>query len=280
MNVAIVGLGLIGGSLAKAVKKNTGHTVYGVDIDRQVINKALLTEAIDCEITDTRELLKCDIILISLYPQAAVDFVKKNAGCFSKESLVIDCCGVKKIVTEGILPVSMEKGFTYIGGHPMAGVENWGFSHSREGLFRNASMILCANHASIQQLEICKNFFLQLGFTRIQLTTPEEHDKMIALTSQLAHVLSSAYVKSPSALKHGGFSAGSFKDMTRVAKLNEDMWSELFLENRDNLLMEIDCLIERLREYEQSIRNNDREELRRLLKEGREIKTKVDGENK
>ena len=279
MNIAVVGLGLIGGSMAKAIKKNTDHTVFGLDCDKQVISRALLTESIDFEISDNKELNKCNLVLICLYPQATIDFVKNNADFFADGCLVVDCCGVKEYVTNEILPLSLKKGFTYVGGHPMAGIESWGFSHSKGSLFNNASMILCSNHASIQQLEFLKNFFLSLGFNRIQMTTPSEHDKMIALTSQLAHVLSSAYVKSPSALKHGGFSAGSFKDMTRVAKLNEDMWSELFMENRENLLTEIDCLIERLQEYERAIRCEDKETLKNLLKEGRELKIKVDGEN-
>ena len=159
----------------------------------------------------------------------------------------------------------------------MAGVEFSGFDHSREALFKNASMIFVPdNGVDIGALERLKELYMSLGFSEVRITTAEEHDKMIALTSQLAHVLSSAYVKSPSALNHRGFSAGSFRDMTRVAKLNENMWTELFFDNKENLLTEIDGLIERLKEYKTALFTDDRETMTELLKEGRERKALVD----
>ena len=244
MNIGIVGLGLIGGSIAKSIKRFSSHKVYGVDINEDVISKAELVGAIDDE---CRDLSICDIVIIALYPSATIDFIEKNYQNFKKGSIVVDTCGVKREVCQKIFPFAEEKGFKFVGGHPMAGTENSGFDYSKDTMFRYASMILVpSKYEEIETIEFLKNFFLEIGFSKIQICTDDEHDKMIALTSQLAHILSSAYVKSPSALKHNGFSAGSFKDMTRVAKLNEKMWSELFLDNKDNLLLEINALIDRL----------------------------------
>ena len=173
------------------------------------------------------------------------------------------------MVCEKLFPLAEEKGFSFVGGHPMAGIEFSGFDYSKDALFKNASMILVpSKKEKIGNAEILSELFKSLGFTRIQFTTPEEHDKMIALTSQLAHIISSAYVKSPSALNHKGFSAGSFRDMTRVARLNEKLWSELFFANRENLLTEIDGLIEHLTEYKNALNDNDEEMMIELLSEG------------
>ncbi|PWM72422.1 MAG: prephenate dehydrogenase/arogenate dehydrogenase family protein [Bacillota bacterium] len=274
MNIGIVGLGLIGGSIAKAVKKNTPHAVYGADVNAESLKKALLTGAIDGELQDLSAL---DMLIVALYPAASVRYVEENADKIPKKCIVLDTAGVKKAVCDVLFPLAREKGFTFIGGHPMAGVEFSGFDHSREALFKNASMILVPDKTvTISELETAKELFIAIGFTRIQFAAPEEHDKMIALTSQLAHVLSSAYVKSPSALSHKGFSAGSFRDMTRVARLNEEMWTELFFDNKENLLTEIDGLIERLGEYKCALYENDAETMKQLLKEGRERKALVD----
>jgi prephenate dehydrogenase len=155
----------------------------------------------------------------------------------------------------------------------MAGTQNWGFEYSRGSMFKNASMILtCFEKLSIQSLETLKLFFISLGFSRLQFSTPEEHDRIIALTSQLAHVVSNAYVKSPTAKKRMGFYAGSYRDMTRVADLNDEMWTELFLENRDYLSEEIDILVDNLKKYSEALKNNDSEKLRSLLVEGKQSK--------
>ena len=274
MNIGIVGLGLIGGSIAKAIKKNTNHRVYGSDINEESLRKAVLVGAIDGKLTDLSAL---DLLIVALYPSAIIRYVEENADKIPKECIVTDTAGVKKVICDVLFPLAREKGFIYIGGHPMAGVEFSGFDHSREALFKNASMILVPDKTvTIAALETMKELFTAIGFTRIQFATPEEHDKMIALTSQLAHVLSSAYVKSPSALSHKGFSAGSFRDMTRVARLNEEMWTELFFDNKENLLTEIDGLIERLGEYKCALYENDAEIMKQLLKEGRERKALAD----
>jgi len=266
MNIGVIGLGLIGGSLAKAIKKNTTHTVLGKDINEETMKKATLTGAIDGELTD---ISLADILIVSLYPSATVKFIEENADKIKKGAIVTDVSGVKKSVCDKLFPLAEEKGFSFIGGHPMAGVEFSGFDYSKDALFKNASMILVpSKKESIGNCELLSELFKLLGFTRIQFTTPEEHDKMIALTSQLAHVISSAYVKSPSALNHKGFSAGSFRDMTRVARLNENLWSELFFANKENLLTEIDGLIEHLIEYKTALSEDDEEMMIELLKEG------------
>ncbi|MHC1773006.1 MAG: prephenate dehydrogenase [Flexilinea sp.] len=278
MNIGIVGLGLIGGSMAKAIKTHTEHTVLGMDLIESVVYKAYLLEAIDGQLT-TEKLKDCDIVFLAMYPQDTIDFVKANADLFKKNGLVLDLCGVKEVVCTPILPMARENGFIYIGAHPMAGREFSGFSHSSGSLFEGASMVLVPFHGTtIETVQSVKELCKRIGFTCIQISTPEEHDRMIAFTSQLAHVVSSAYIKSPTALEQIGFSAGSFKDMTRVAKLNEKMWTELFLDNPDHLCEEIELLIQHLQEYKEAIRDGDRDRLFNLLKEGRELKAVVDGE--
>lgn len=276
MTIGIIGLGLIGGSIAKAVKKNTQHTILGYDINESVVYKARLLEAIDGELS--REAMgSCDICVIALYLDATLNCLRENAAFFKKGGVVVDCCGVKRAVCEAAKPLADEHGFVFVGGHPMAGIEFSGFDYSKKNLFEKASMIVTpAAGTAIEVIGTLKKLFLSIGFNNFQITTPEEHDAMIALTSQLAHVVSSAYVKSPAALKHKGFSAGSFKDMTRVAKLNEKMWTELFLANADNLAAELDAIIARLGDYRTVIRNKDAEALNGLLRDGREIKQMLD----
>lgn len=276
MNIGIVGLGLIGGSLAKAIKQNTTHTVYGTDLVESVIYRAKVIEAIDEALTD-ENIGSCDVMIIALYPKDTIEYVTGNAEKIKKGALVMDCGGVKELVCASLKDVSHQHGFTFLGTHPMAGIEFSGFAYSQEQLFRNASMVLtpCGDEP-IELLNLAKTLSVSLGFTNIQVTTPQNHDKMIALTSQLAHVVSSAYVKSPLALQHKGFSAGSFKDMTRVAKLNEDMWTELFLENKENLADEIDAIVQRLQDYGAAVRQGNAGDLRQLLKEGREIKEAIE----
>lgn len=277
MKIAIIGLGLIGGSMAKAIKENTAHTVYGYDLSDTVLKKAQLIGAIDQPLAD--ELLsQCDLTIIALYPQAAISYIREKQDVFKKSSVVLDCCGVKRAVCSQAEPIALKHGFVFIGGHPMAGLEHSGFDHAKNALFKDASMVLTPTKGDIQDVEKVKDLFTSIGFTNIQIATPEEHDRMIAFTSQLAHVVSSAYIKSPTALQHKGFSAGSYKDLTRVAKLNENMWTELFLDNPEFLADEIDGIAERLKQYSRAIKSCDRETLRQLLKDGREKKALIDGE--
>ena len=277
MEIGIVGLGLIGGSLAKAISQNTDNIVYGTDLSDQVVKKAVRINAIEQPLTD--ELLpQCDIVIVALYPQATIDYVKSHADLFAPDSIVIDCGGVKGIVCDALIPLAEEHGFLFVGGHPMAGLEHSGFTYAKKTLFNNASMVFTPTRGPIESMSRLKDLFTAIGFTNIQIATPEEHDKKIAFTSQLAHVVSNAYIKSPTAMEHMGFSAGSYKDLTRVAKLNEHMWTELFLENPENLTNEIDMLIDNLKKYSDAIKAKDSETLCDLLRDGREKKALIDGE--
>ncbi len=272
MKIAIIGLGLIGGSIAKAIKDNTDHTVYGADIQQSVVLRAKLIDAIDDELDDNK-LSECDLVIIALYPEDTVKFISDKAGIIRKGSVVIDCGGVKRCICDPANRLAEENGFTFIGGHPMAGVERSGFESSFGMLFNNASMILAPSpEIDIDTLHRVKEFFLSIGFGSITIVTPEKHDRVIAYTSQLAHVLSSSYIKSPTATEHHGMSAGSFKDMTRVATLNPKMWSELFIENKDNLVGEIDTLISHLQEYRDAINDGDSEKISALLEDGAQKK--------
>ena len=277
MNVAVVGLGLIGGSLAKSTKVRTAHTVYGIDLDADTMMMARMCGAIDAPLTD-ENLPECDLILIAIRPAAAIRWVEEHAHLISKKCILVDMCGVKRTVVSAISPIAEAHGFSYIGGHPMAGREQWGFTSSTDSLYVGASMILTPDErTNMLLLETLKRFFLDLGFANLTFSDPEEHDRIIAFTSQLAHIASSAYVKSPEAQRRRGFSAGSFRDMTRVARLDEDMWTELFLDDADYLTKELDILIRHLSEYSTALKNRDAEQLRALLKDGREKKATAGG---
>lgn len=277
MNIGIVGLGLIGGSMAKSIKKRTGHSVYGIDLDGETMELARMCGAIDGPLTQ-ETLPKCHIVLLAVRPGAAVAWTQEHAGEFSSDAILVDLCGVKRKVVQAITPIARQQGFTYVGGHPMAGRERGGFRSSTEDLYVRASMILTPDgETAPEKLEVLKHFFLDLGFGGLTYSDPEEHDRIIAFTSQLAHIVSSAYVKSPEAQRRRGFSAGSFQDMTRVARLDEDMWTELFLADADYLTVVLDELIGHLNEYAQALKARDEEGLRALLRDGREKKMAAGG---
>ena len=277
MNVAIVGLGLIGGSMAKSIKNRTAHTVWGADLDRETMTMARMCGAIDAPLTD-ENLPQADLILVAIRPGAAIQWVREHAERIAKSAILVDLCGVKRTVVAAIAPIAEQHGFAYIGGHPMAGRERGGFTASTEDLYVGASMILTPDkRTDMRLLETLKAFFLDLGFAGLTFSTPEEHDRIIAFTSQLAHIVSSAYVKSPEAQRRRGFSAGSFQDMTRVARLDEDMWTELFLDDEDFLTKELDELIGHLTDYRNALQDRDAQRLHDLLKEGRELKATAGG---
>lgn len=277
MKVGIVGLGLMGGSMAKSIKARTSHTVYGIDLDQETMMLARMCGAIDGPLNG-ETLPQCDLVLVAIRPQAAVDWVKAHAPQISRSAILVDLCWVKRVVVEQIAPVAEEHGFAYIGGHPMAGRERGGFTSSTDDLYVGASMILTPDkRTDMKLLETLQTFFLDVGFAKLTFSQPEEHDRIIAFTSQLAHIVSSAYVKSPEAQRRRGFSAGSFQDMTRVARLDEDMWTELFLDDADYLVRELDILIENLTAYANALKSGDAERVRALLKEGRERKATAGG---
>jgi len=276
MTVGIVGLGLIGGSFAKAYHA-AGKRVLAQDIDRDVLSFAVISSAVDEELTD-ETMAECDLILLAVCPAAAVEWLRKNAPKIASHTIVIDCCGTKRTVCAACFPIAAQYGITYLGGHPMAGTQFSGFKYAKADLYHGAPMVLVPpRFDDIELLGRVKDLLTPAGFGSYSVTTAEQHDEMIAFTSQLAHVASNAYIKSPTAKKHKGFSAGSYKDMTRVAWLAPRMWAELFLENRDFLLKEIDCYIEHLSQYKAAMEQNDEETLIRLLDEGRKRKEEVDG---
>ncbi len=277
MTVGIVGLGLIGGSLAKAYQRDGSVTVLGCARTEKTEQFALLAEDIDGILTPDR-LAECDLVLLAAYPEACIEYMRQNADRFSKTGIVMDCCGTKKAICEIAFPLASEHGFTFVGGHPMAGTQFSGLKYAKATLFDRAPMVIVPPaFDDIAFLARVKALLKPAGFGRISVTTAEQHDEMIAFTSQMCHVVSNAYIKSPTAGRHKGFSAGSYRDLTRVAWLNPDMWAELIMENRRNMLEELDCLIGNLMQYRDAIEEGDREGLRQLLDEGRRRKEQIDG---
>ena len=276
MKVGIVGLGLIGGSLAKAYKRAQAE-VLGFDKDRLTTGFAKLAEAIDDELTEER-LSECDLILLAIPPVPAAKWLSENGEKLSKETVVIDCCGTKRNICKAGFALAEKYGFTYAGGHPMAGIQFGGFKNSRADLFDGAVFALVpADYNDLRFMEKAKNLILPAGFSKLVISSAEEHARVIAFTSQMAHVVSNAFIKSETARTMGtAISAGSYRDFTRVAYLDAEMWTELFMENRDNLKYELEVLIEALSGYAKALEENDSEEMLRLLKEGRERKIEVE----
>lgn len=270
--IAVVGLGLMGGSMAKAIKTRTDYKVLGLDINEETMQLAFLSGAIDEKLTKDN-IKDVDLLMIAIMPHALIDWIVEHAPYFNKKMILVDLCGVKRIVYDAVSPVARKYGFLYVGGHPMAGKEVAGFTNARADLYEGASMLLCPDDTcDIIHLDWLKQFYLSLGFRQVVFTNPEEHDSIISFTSQLAHAVSSAYIKSPTSRKRMGFTAGSYKDMTRVARLNPNMWTELFMADADHLTRELDVIIKALQEYRDAIASGDEEELHRLLAEGNELK--------
>ena len=275
MTLGVVGLGLIGGSYVKAYHA-AGHRVLAWNRSPSILEFAMLSGEVDGPL-DEKTAGECDLILLCVYPEAAIRWLERMGPSIGGHPVVIDCCGTKQVVCSACFPLAERYGFTYLGGHPMAGTHFSGYSHARANLYRDAPMVLVPpTFDDIELLSQVKELLAPAGFGRFSVTTAEKHDASIAFTSQLAHVVSNAYVKSPAALDHHGFSAGSYKDLTRVAWLNAPMWTELFLENRENLLRELDILIENLSQYRDALDRRDAATLERLLEEGKRRKEEVD----
>ncbi len=274
--IGIVGLGLIGASLAKSARKNGFENIYGYDINTSVTDYAVLSGIINAPLDDDN-LGECDVVFISLYPSATVEYIESHRDKFKKGAFVMDTAGVKRSICDVCFEIAREEGFHFVGGHPMAGTQYSGIKNSKDTMFHNACFVLVPRHEEdVNIIAKARDFVISVGFSRVSVMTPQRHDELIAFTSQLAHVVSNAYIKSPSALDHKGISAGSYRDLTRVAYLNENMWTELFMDNRDNLIREIGGIIEKLSEYKEALENADNETLRTLLREGREAKEMAD----
>lgn len=276
MTVGILGLGLIGGSLARAYH-DAGHRVLGCDRDASTVQFAQMAHAVDAPLTE-ENIGSCELLLLAVCPQAAADYLEAMGDKIAKTAVVVDCCGIKRQICEAGFRLAERHGWLYVGGHPMAGTHFSGFKYSRADLFRGAPMVLVPPvFDDIRLLERVKALLAPPQFGQFSVTTAEKHDRMIAFTSQLAHVVSNAYIKSPTAGAHRGFSAGSYKDLTRVAWLNAPMWTELFLDNRDFLLAELDTLMENLQVYRDALANGDAAALCTALEAGKRRKEEVDG---
>lgn len=276
MTVGILGLGLIGGSLARAYALD-GHTVLAAEKNESMLSFAMLAGAVHGQLNaDT--IGQCDLILLAIYPDGSASWLEENGAFVAKTALVIDCCGIKTEICQRCFPVAKAYGFTFVGGHPMAGSQFSGFKYSRANLFKGQPMVLVPPvFDDIELLDRVKNALKPCQFGIFSVTTAEDHDRMIAFTSQMPHVLSNAFIKSPTARTHKGFSAGSYRDLTRVAWLNPQMWAELFLENKEHLLYELDFYISSLMTYRDAIANRDMQQLVALLEEGKRRKEEVDG---
>ena len=276
MNVGILGLGLIGGSLARAYALE-GHTVYAAEKDEQMLSFAMLAGAVHGKL-DESTISGCDLILLAIYPGGSAAWLEGNAQLVSPSTLVLDCCGIKREICSRCFPLAEKYGFTFVGGHPMAGSQFSGFKYSRANLFTGQPMVLVPPvFDNIELLDRVKEALKPCHFGAFSVTTAEKHDKMIAFTSQMPHIVSNGFIKSPTALEHRGFSAGSYKDLTRVAWLNPQMWAELFLENKDFVLEELDFFIQSLTAYRDAISNGDMDNLVALLDQGKRRKVEVDG---
>lgn len=272
MKIGVVGLGLIGGSFCRAIKAKTNHQCLGMDRDSGTLQEALKVGAID-GILEVQGLQDCDLIIVCLHPKQTIAFLTEHAGDFKKDGIVIDSCGIKTAVVEAAENLLGQNGVTFIGTHPMAGREFSGFAYSLPDLYEGASFIMTPMpDTDAEKLKTVKDLAKALGFSRIVITDCRTHDETIAFTSQIAHVISNAYVKSPTLQNQSGFSAGSFQDLSRVAKLNEDMWTDLFLMNREPLLFELDTIMKYLQEYREVLERQDKEGLKSLLRDGRILK--------
>lgn len=273
MTIAVVGMGLIGGSLCRALKQYTPHQVLGTTRNPKTVEFAISMGAIDGAFTDFSE---ADIVFVALPPQPTLDFLLQHAGDFRPGAIVADICGVKEPIVEAVDQLYYDKGIHYIGTHPMAGKEVSGFASSDADMYQNASYIITKTALTDEEaMETLSQVARQIGFSRIQITDPHRHDTIISYTSQLAHVVSSAYIKSPTSALTLGFTAGSFQDMTRVAKLDPDMWTALFEMNQRPLLQEIDTLIYNLSVFRDALAQNDHQKMHMLLEQGKMLREEV-----
>ena len=276
MNVGIVGLGLMGASFGRALRTKGKAKVFGADIAEDTLLKAELIGAID-EDLDEKSAAELDMLVISVYPRDFKKVAETYLPFMKKGSVVLDFCGIKRNVCKDMKELSISyPDINFIGGHPMAGREYSGIDHSVTTLFEKASMLLIPVRTDIFKEEELKAFFLSVGFGEVVFTTAETHDEIISYTSQLCHIVSNAFIKSPTAQEHHGYSAGSYRDLTRVARLHPGMWSQLMMDNKDKLKTELDLLISNLQKYSDALGAGDEKKLSELLAEGNDLKLKID----
>lgn len=271
MIIAVVGMGIIGGSFCKAIKKNTDHYVIGLNRTKSTLEKALADGAID-KIGDRNSLSEADAVILALYPQAAIDFIEKNGSYIKKDAVVTDSAGIKSEICPKLTELSEKFGFEFVGSHPMAGKEINGYEASDADLFNGASYIIVPCGADDRAVKTLSDLAIDIKFGMIKISNPEEHDRMIAFTSQLPHILACAYVMSPCCINHKGFSAGSYRDVSRVANINAELWSELFLENREPLIGELETLRDNILAITDAVKANDKERIEELLEKAHKTK--------
>lgn len=270
MKIAIIGLGLIGGSLARAFRHYTDHYIIGCEKNADSCKMAISEGAVN-EISQDVPL--ADIYFLAMAPKVTMEYISENAKSFKKGAIVTDVCGVKKPVTDICEDICEQNGLNFVGGHPMAGREVSGFKNSVYDLFVNRSYIITATSKTDDNaISTLRELVLKIGISNITVTTPENHDRMIAYTSQLPHVLAGAYMKSPSSREHSGYSAGSYHDVSRVSSVDENLWSELFVANKENLAIELKGLITSLKKYLSAVEDGDKTALFELIKESRLLK--------
>lgn len=274
MEIVIVGLGLIGGSIAKALKQNTSHRVLGIDVNEDVLLDACSCGAIDGK-GSLADLERADLVYLSIYPEDIVKFVNQYGNRLKPGCILTDACGIKGEICSAMEQLSHGAPYEFVAGHPMAGKEQSGFGASDPSIFIGASYILVPGKASPEAVAVVENLARQMGFGRVVHVTPQEHDRNIAYTSQVPHVLACAYVLSPRCREHQGFSAGSYRDVSRVANINDQLWTRLFLDNRECLVDELDELLRNLTRFRDAVDKGDSDELRDLLKTAAQIKREV-----
>lgn len=274
MKIIIAGLGIIGGSIAKALKQNTPHQVLGMDVNEDSLLDACSCGAIDGK-AGMEDIRTADMVYLCVYPETALEFAREYGPLLKEGCVLTDTCGIKAAVCAGMEELRGTGRYVFVPGHPMAGKERSGFAASDPSIFVGASYIIVPGSAPQWAVDMVEEQALLMGFGRIVRTDPERHDQMIAFTSQVPHALACAYVLSPRCRDHKGFSAGSYRDVSRVANINAELWSRLFLDNREALTRELDELIGNLSAIRDAVRAGDEESLRGLLKRAGDIKREV-----
>ncbi|MBQ4269354.1 MAG: prephenate dehydrogenase/arogenate dehydrogenase family protein [Clostridia bacterium] len=263
--IAIIGLGIIGGSLAGALT-NAGYRVDGTDLNEKSVQIAMEKGYIQAEATAKDNY---DAVFIAIPPKATAALLE--TGTFKDGAFVADICGVKKLPERAVY--AKKRNYRYIGLHPMAGKETSGILSATPTLFQNANLVITiAPETDENTLKEARKFAKEIGFGKIVECSADEHDQKIALTSQLAHIVSNAYVKSGQVRGCDGFTGGSFQDMTRIAGVDERVWTDLYFSNKENLLNELNGLISHLQEYVTALNADDEKALAELLKAGRVIR--------
>lgn len=276
MKIGIIGMGLIGASLGRAILAHTAYEVYGADINANTLERATELKA-QTRALDESDYAKLDLVIIALNPETAIGEMKRVCPLLKDGAIVADTCGNKRAVCDAMAELKkVYPKLKFVGAHPMAGREYSGIEYSDPFLFKGSYMLLVPIAADAYAASVLSKLSREIGVKGVEICTAAEHDEMIAYTSQLAHVVSNCYVQNPLSQRHAGYSAGSFADLTRVARLNPDMWAELFLANRDNLTCCIDDMINRLGEFKSALENGDGDGLKKLLAYGSECKEMAD----